>query len=110
MTAPTPKTKVPQLNLNTLLLILTIFGGLVPVMKVILPLAVVPEKVEKISTNVSALSVRTNELQRGQDIQAEALKTLIDVSRDGKEMRRDVDRHAAELQDVRRRLDRLENH
>jgi len=103
-----PRPPQKGMNLNTLILILTAIGGLVTVGKVLLPLAVVPEKVEQVGQSVSAVRRDVDDVAKVQAVQTEALKRLADIASDANATRRDVDRHGAEIKEVQRRLDRIE--
>lgn len=104
-----PRPPQKGMNLNTLILILTAIGGLVTVGKVLLPLAVVPEKVEQVGQSVSAVRRDVDDVAKTQAVQTEALKRLADIAAETTTTRRDVDRHGAEIREVQRRLDRIES-
>jgi hypothetical protein len=96
------------INFNTILIVIAILGGLIPIGKVIYPLAVVPDRVEAIDQSVRRVS---NEVQsQGKDVTvlAESVKRIADIAQETNSTRRDVDKQGAELQEVKRRLDRLE--
>jgi len=90
-----------QSSLNTVLLVLSILGGAVTVIKFVAPLSTMPAELENVQSDV-------RDMAHVQAVQTEALKTLAEVATDSKQLRRDVDRHEGELQGVKERLGRLE--
>jgi hypothetical protein len=93
-----------QFNLNTIIGSLTVAGMLITGVFFIAPLRTLPADV--------------GQMKQTQIIQTEAIKTLADVAKDSKELRRDFDRHAAAsdakdaehdraLERVQRQLERL---
>ena len=76
---------------------------------VILPLAVVPERVQEVGHSVKEVRRDVDAVAKVQAVQTEALKRLTDIAAETQSTRREVDRHGAEIQEVRRRLDRLES-
>lgn len=99
-------------NLNTLLLGISILGAITTAVFFIAPLKTLPAAQERIQNDV-------HEMKRTQAVQTEALKTLADVAKESRDLRREFDYHSAsstagdrardqELQAIRHRLDRLE--
>ena len=105
---PPLKKEDKGMNINTVLLILGGIVSLLTIGKVILPLAVVPERVEQVGQSVAALRRDVDDVAKVQAVQTEALKRLADIAAESSSTRRDVDRHGAEIKDVQRRLDRIE--
>lgn len=97
------------MNFNTLLLILGGIVSTITIGKVILPLAVVPERVEQVGQSVAAVRRDVDDVAKVQAVQTEALKRLADIAAESSSTRRDVDRHGAEIKEVQRRLDRIES-
>jgi hypothetical protein len=100
------------LNLNTLLLVLSILGAVVTTVFYFAPLRTLPDDMKGVQGHVQLM-------QQTQAVQTEALKVLADVARDTRDVRREFDRHSieasstlklhdAELKSVGERLDRLE--
>lgn len=94
---PAPK----QSTLNTVLLVLSLLGGSITVVKFVAPLHTMPTELRTVQTEV-------RDMAHVQAVQTEALKTLAEVATDSKQLRRDVDRHEAELEGVQHRLENLE--
>lgn len=101
------------INLNTLLIALSILGAIVTSVLFIAPLKTLPVAQERIQEDVQ-------EMKRTQAVQTEALKTLAEVARESRDLRREFDQYSAdskagdkitdaELERVRQRLDRLES-
>lgn len=90
------------LNLNTVLLCFSLIGGCITAIRFGGPILSMPDRQAKVETSM-------NEMQRKQDLQTEAIKTLADIQRDQSSMRRDVDRNMQKLEDIARRLDRIES-
>jgi uncharacterized membrane protein len=101
------------INLNTLLLAISILGAITTAVLFIAPLKTLPHAQERIQNDV-------HEMKRTQAVQTEALKTLAEVARESRDLRREFDHHSAsstagdrardqELQAIRHRLDRLES-
>lgn len=90
------------INLNTLLLAISILGAVTTAVLFIAPLKTLPEAQERIQNDVG-------EMKRTQAVQTEALKTLAEVAKDSRENRERSIRHDTELGEVKRRLDRLES-
>ena len=96
------------INLNTLLIAISILGAIVTSVLFIAPLKTLPYAQERIQNDV-------HEMKRTQAVQTEALKTLAEVARESREFdhysatatANDNARHA-ELQNISRRLERLE--
>lgn len=105
---PPLKKEDKGMNINTVLLILGGIVSLLTIGKVILPLAVVPERVEQVGQSVAAVRRDVDDVAKVQAVQTEALKRLADIAAESSSTRRDVDRHGAEIKDVQRRLDRIE--
>ena len=104
-----PKLREKGINLNTALLILGGIVSTITIGKVILPLAVVPERVQEVGHSVKEVRRDVDAVAKVQAVQTEALKRLTDIAAETQSTRREVDRHGAEIQEVRRRLDRLES-
>lgn len=90
-----------QSNLNTILLLLSIIGGSITAIKFVAPLHTMPGEMKEVRESVQDIAVT-------QAVQTEALATLAEVAADTKVMRRDVDRHEAQITDVQRRLETIE--
>lgn len=99
-------------NLNTLLIAISIIGAIVTSVLFIAPLKTLPLAQEKIQEDVQSM-------KRTQAVQTEALKTLADVAKESGNLRREFDQYTAadrerdlsrsrELDQVRQRLDRVE--
>src|SRR6218665_4174415 len=99
-------------NLNTLLLTISILGAITTAVLFIAPLKTLPGAQERIQNDV-------HEMKRTQAVQTEALKTLADVAKESRDLRREFDHYSAtatandnarqaELQNISRRLERLE--
>lgn len=102
-----------RFNLNSVLILLSIGGCIVTAVFFIAPLRTMPN-------DVKAMQGAMIDVQRTQAIQTEALKTLADVTKDGRDLRRDFDRESAkteaairrhdfELEAVRKKLDKLDS-
>ncbi len=89
------------INLNTILLICGILSGVITAMRLGGPILNMPERSDKIESQIQHVTADVAKIQTTQAIQAESLKTLATISQAN-------DRLAAELSEVRRRLDRLE--
>lgn len=100
------------INLNTLLIAISILGAIVTSVLFIAPLKTLPYAQERIQNDV-------HEMKRTQAVQTEALKTLAEVARESRDLRREFDHYSAtttandnarqaELQNISRRLERLE--
>lgn len=101
-----------RFNLNSLLILVSIGGCFFTAAFFIAPLKTMPDDVRNVKTDVS-------EMQKTQAVQTEALKTLAEVAKDGRELRRDFDRnnvetnaairrHDFELEVVKKKLDKLD--
>lgn len=84
------------IKLQTLLSLLTIAGLIIAGFLFIEPVR-----------DVSGMKDKLEEVRDTQLVQTEALKTLAEVAKDSKDMRREVDRNRADIDNIRRRLDRL---
>lgn len=96
------------MNVNTVVGLVTLVGMVITGVFFISPLRTLPGDVHEVQNKMEDFS-------RTQAVQTEALKTLAEVAKDSREMRRDVDRidgsvrtHAVQLGDVTRRLEKLE--
>lgn len=100
-------------NLNTLLLSISILGAITTAILFIAPLKTLPGAQERIQNDV-------HEMKRTQAVQTEALKTLAEIARESRDLRREFDHYSAsstaadrardqELLHLRQRLERLEN-
>lgn len=100
------------INLNTLLLAVSILGGFTTAAWFLYPLNTLPNDMRLLQGDMKTI-------QQIQTVQTEALKTLADIAKDSKEMRRDFDKHSAEanaryfaqektLEDLKRRLEKIE--
>lgn len=110
--SPQPRQKPASFNLNSALSILTITGIVASGIYFLAPLKTLPEDMRGVRTDM-------NEVQRVQAVQTQALQTLAEVAKDGRELRRDFDRtsadqaatlrrHDAELDSVRHKLEKLD--
>lgn len=110
---PHPPEPMPRgVNLNTLLLSISILGAITTAVFFIAPLKTLPDAQERIQNDV-------HEMRRIQAVQTEALKTLADTAKESRDLRRDFDYYSAsniaadrardqEMKDIRQRLDRIE--
>jgi hypothetical protein len=100
------------LNLNSVLLIVSIIGAIVTTIFFFAPLRTLP-------TDMAGVQKDVQHMQQTQAVQTEALKILAEVAKDTRDTRREFERHAAEssarlrshdvdLETIRKRLDRLE--
>jgi hypothetical protein len=100
-------------NLNSVLILMSIAGGIASAVFFVAPLRTIPDDMRGVQDDVETI-------QQTQAVQTEALKTLAEVAKDGRELRRDLDKHSAEsnatirrhdaeLDGVRGRLERLES-
>ena len=96
-----PPSANSKLNINTAVGLVSIATVLGTGIFFLAPLKTLPADVREMQHDVR----QTRETQA---VQTEALKTLAEVAKDSKETRRDVDRHSTELENVKRRLDRIE--
>lgn len=90
------------INLNSLLLIFSIIGAIVTTIFFFAPLRTLP-------SDMKELQIHVQNVQQVQAVQTAALQTLAEVTADSKTMRRDVDSNSTRIEDVRRRLERIEN-
>lgn len=97
-----------QSRINTLVGIGTLAGIVVTVVFYLAPLRTLPGEMDAARVAQNTIRDDISEMRTTQAVQTEALKTLADVAKDSREMRRDVDRNRAELEGVKRRLERLE--
>jgi hypothetical protein len=108
--SPTPRKTT--FNLNSALSVATLTGMLGTGIFFIAPLKTMPGDMKLVRGDVT-------DVQRTQAVQTEALKTLAEVAKDSRDLRRDYDRttaessatlkrHDYELEQVRRKLDKLE--
>ena len=99
-------------NLNTLLIAISLLGAITTAVLFIAPLKTLPDAQERIQSDV-------HDMKRTQAVQTEALKTLAEVAKESRDLRREFDHYSAsdtandrardtELQNIRHRLDRLE--
>lgn len=102
---------VKNWNLNSTLTVLGIVAPIVAGVFFLAPLNTLP-------ADVKAMQDDVGEVKRTQAVQTEALRTLADVTKENKELRRDFERHAAqsdasnkrqdlELEQVKRSLERI---
>lgn len=98
LTGMTERLREKGFNINSVLILMSIAGGLVSAIFYFAPLRTLPEDMRGVQGNVAAI-------QQTQAVQTEALKTLADVAKDGRELRRDLDRHSAESNASLRRHD-----
>lgn len=100
------------INLNTLLICVSLIGGFLTAAWFLYPLNTLPSDMKILQGDMKAM-------QHIQTVQTEAIRTLAEIARDTKEMRRDFDKHSAEsnaryhaqeraLEDIKRRLERVE--
>ncbi len=97
------------INLNTALLVLGGIVSTITIGKVLLPLAVVPGQVQAVGDSVKEVRRDVDAVARVQAVQTEALKRLADIAAETQSTRREVDRHGAEIQEIKRRLERVES-
>lgn len=97
-------------NLQTVLGLCTLAGLGVGVVFYLAPLKTIPAEFHEVKDKLETVSAT-------QMVQTEALKTLAEVASDTKQMRRDADankaaneRQDAEIENVKRRLDKLETY
>jgi hypothetical protein len=118
----TTRQKLEQkgMNLNTLILLITLGGGVFTAIKVGGPLLNVPEKMAEVDKQIGDVATQATNIERTQAVQTEALKTLAEVAKDSTSLRRDFEKSSAEasaerkdqgrqLDAIGRRLDRLES-
>jgi hypothetical protein len=109
------------INLNTLILLASLLGGIFATIKIGGPLLNVPEKMAEVDEQLGNVSDKATSIERTQAIQTEALKTLADLAKESRDLRRDFDKTTADheakhreasrlLDGITRRLDRLEGH
>lgn len=109
------------INLNTLILIGTLVGGIFATVKIGGPLLNVPEKMAQVDEQLGNVSDKASSIEKTQAVQTEALKMLADIAKDSRDLRRDFDKSSADydakhreasrlIDGVTRRLDRLEGH
>lgn len=100
------------INLNTLLLTISILGAIATAVLFIAPLKTLPLQQERMGDDL-------HEMKRTQAVQTEALKTLADVAKESRDLRREFDHYTAsdaandkvremELETIRRQLERLD--
>jgi hypothetical protein len=89
------------LNLNSVLLIVSIIGAIVTTVFFFAPLRTLPGDMERLQAHMQTV-------QQVQAVQTAALQTLAEVTADTKTMRRDVDNNTSRIEDARRRLELLE--
>jgi hypothetical protein len=100
------------INLNTLLLTVSILGGFTTAAWFLYPLNTLPGDMKILQGDMKTM-------QHIQTVQTEAIRTLAEIAKDTKEMRRDFDKHSAEsnarhhshdrsLDDLKRRLEKIE--
>ena len=90
------------LNLNSILLIVSILGAIVTTVFFFAPLRTLPGDMDNLQAHMQSV-------QQVQAVQTAALQTLAEIAADTKTMRRDVDLNTSRIEDARRRLEILEN-
>lgn len=109
------------INLNTIILIGTVLGMVFGAVKFGGPLLNVPEKMAQVDEQLGNVADKATSIEKTQAVQTEALKTLADLAKESRDLRRDFDKTAADhdakhreasrlIDGVTRRLDRLEGH
>ncbi|MCW1887702.1 hypothetical protein OKA04_23395 [Luteolibacter flavescens] len=88
-------------NLNTVVGLCTLIGGFVAAAFYFAPLQTLPDDMREVKKEVGTM-------QNVQAVQTDALQRLAKVAEDGANTRREVDRAATEIREVKRRLERLE--
>jgi len=110
--SPSPR-KPSSFNLNSALALLTLAGMVASGIWFFAPLKTLPDDMRGIRADV-------NEVQRTQAVQTEAIRTLAEVARDTRDLRRDLDRttaehaallkrHDTDLETLRHQLEKLES-
>lgn len=102
------KMETKGVNLNTIIGIVTLLGMLATGVFFISPLRTLPSDMHEVQNQME-------DVARTQAVQTEALKTLAEVAKDGREMRRDIDKvagdvraHDVALDSIHGRLQKLE--
>lgn len=99
-------------NLNTILLCVSLVSGIITAVWFIEPLRTLPNDMQNVQSDLHLM-------KNVQAVQSEALKTLAEVAKDSRDLRRDFDKHSSEqvaknreqdhdLENVQKRLDRIE--
>ena len=88
-------------NLNSALILCGGVGGVVTAAFYFAPLETLPGDVRN-------LGDKLGKVEQTQAVQTEAIKTLAEVTKENRELRRDTDKNTAEIEGVKRRLERLE--
>ncbi len=96
------------INLNTIILVFGILGGIFTAIRLGGPIVNMPERSAAIEQRIGAMASEVSEIQTVQTVQAEALRQLTELAATSNDTRRETDRHSAEIAEIRRRLDRLE--
>ncbi len=96
------------INLNTLILVCGIIGGVFTTVRLGGPIVNMPERSAAIEHRLTAVSDEVMKIQTAQTFQADALKRLTDIAETANDTRRETDRHSIEIAEIRRRLERLE--
>jgi len=96
------------INLNTIVGVITLLGMVITGIFFISPLRTLPSDVHAVQSKIEVMA-------QTQAVQTEALKTLADVAKDGREMRRDIDKlngdvraHDVALESIHNRLNKVE--
>lgn len=108
-----PPAKQSQLNTGLIIVsILVGIGGLGGILwqvhRYLSPIEAVLPAVEKVEYAVQHQAEEISSISRVQSIQTEALKTLAEVAKDSKEIRRDVDGHEHRLRTIEKELETLD--
>jgi hypothetical protein len=94
------------LNLNTILILISIAGAVVGTVFFIAPLKTLPSDMNQMQLNIV-------NVQKMQAVQTESLKILAEVAKESKETRSDFDKHSSRvefsLNSLERRVERVEN-
>lgn len=110
-----PPSANTKLNLNTLLLALTILGLFWGGAKIVAPLDTLPEDVKSMRSEMEEGEETAHEIQlslKGVEgtlsVHTDALQTLAKVAEEADELDDRVDAHDSEIRHVKERLNRLE--
>lgn len=105
----TPRQVKESINLNTIIGSLTVLGMIVTGVFFIAPLRDLPNQQDRIEGDLG-------DMKRTQAVQSEALRTLAEVAKESRDLRREFDNFTGRslakdqaLGDILRRLERLEN-
>lgn len=96
------------LNINTLLIIVGLITGGITIHKFAAPVFSNPERTAKVEQSLSTLQTEVSTIKTGVTVQTESLKVLTTLASEANESGKKLERHAQEILDIKRRLDRLE--